>query len=162
MMKVEKVLRKFRMEHCKPFSTPLERGRKCQQLSPSDAEPFDIQTYQQAIGCLTYVSTATRPDIPAAVGVLSQYMGRPSKNHWIGVKRVLRSLKGTLKYALKFIPHEEEPELFGYRDADWAGDVDTLRSTSRYVFRLEVAQSVGQAGNKQQLRSPLRKLNMLF
>ncbi|KAL9974483.1 hypothetical protein ACROYT_G011519 [Oculina patagonica] len=29
---------------------------------------------QQAIGCLTYISTATRPDIAAAVGVLSQYM----------------------------------------------------------------------------------------
>ena len=63
---VEKVLRKFGMENCKPASTPLEPGRKFQKLSPSD-EPFDVQTYQQAIGCLTYVSTATRPDIAAAV-----------------------------------------------------------------------------------------------
>ena len=29
-------------------------------------------------------------------------------------------------------------------------------------FRLEVAQSVGQAGNKQQLQSHPRKLNMLL
>ena len=36
-------------------------------------EPFDIQTYQQAIGCLTYMSTSTRPDIATAVGILSQY-----------------------------------------------------------------------------------------
>ena len=121
---VEKVLRKFGMENCKPVSTPLEPGRKFQKLSPSD-EPFDVQTYQQAIGCLTYVSTATRPDISAAVGVLSQYMSRPSTDHWIGVKRVLRYLKGTLKYGLKFTAHEEELELFGYSDADWAGDVDT-------------------------------------
>ena len=48
----EKVLRKFGMENCKPISPPLEPGRKFQQLSSSD-EPFDIQTYQQAIGCLT-------------------------------------------------------------------------------------------------------------
>ena len=132
---VEKVLRKFGMENCKSVSTPLEPGRKFQKLSPSD-EPFDVQTYQQAIGCLTYVSTATRPDIAAAVGVLSQYMSRPSKDHWIGVKRVLRYLKGTLKYGLKFTVHEEEPELFGYSDADWAGDVDTRRSTSGYVFQI--------------------------
>ena len=65
-------LKKFGMESCKPVSTPLEPGRKFQQLAPSD-EPFDVQTYQQAIGCLTYISTATRPDIAAAVGVLSQY-----------------------------------------------------------------------------------------
>ena len=48
----EKVLRKFGMENCKPVSTPLEPGRKFQQLSSSE-EPFDIPTYQQAIGCLT-------------------------------------------------------------------------------------------------------------
>lgn len=59
------------------------------QLSSHD-EPFDIRTYQQAIGCLTYISTATRPDITAAGGVLSQYMSKPSKDHWMGVKRVLR------------------------------------------------------------------------
>ena len=121
---LEKVLKKFGMENCKPVSTPLEPGRKFQQLSPSD-EPFNVHTYQQAIGCLTYMSTATRPDIAAAVGVLSQYMSRPSKDHWMGVKRVLQYLKGTLQYGLKFSAHEEEPELFGYSDADWAGDVDT-------------------------------------
>ena len=82
------------------------------------------------------MSTATRPDIAAAVGVLSQYMSRPSKDHWIGVKHVLRYLKGTLMYGLKFSAHEEEPELFGYSDADWAGDVDTRRSTSGYVFQI--------------------------
>ena len=132
---VEKVLRKFGMESCKSVSTPLKPGRRFQQLSPND-EPFDVQTYQQAIGCLTYVSTATRPDIAVAVGVLSQYMSKPSKDHWTGVKRIARYLKGTLKYGLKFSVHEEEPELFGYSDADWAGDVDTRRSTSGYVFQI--------------------------
>ena len=41
---VEKVLRKFGMENCKPESTPLEPGKKFQKLSPSD-EPLDVQTY---------------------------------------------------------------------------------------------------------------------
>ena len=118
----------------KPVSIPLEPGRKFQQLSSSH-EPFDIQTYQQAIGCLNYMSTATRPDIAAAVGVLSQYMSKPSKDHWMGVKRVLRYLKGTLNYGLKFSVHGEQIELNGYSDADWAGNVDTRRSTSGYVFQ---------------------------
>ena len=131
----EKVLRKFGMKNCKPVSTPLEPGRKLQQLSSSD-ESVDIQTYQQAIGCLTYVSTATRPDIAAAVGVLSQYMSKPSKDHWMGVKRVLRYLKGTLNYGLKFSVHGEQTELNGYSDADLI-DVDTRRSTSGCVFQFE-------------------------
>ena len=145
---LDKVLKKFGMENCKPVSTPLEPGRKFQQLSPSD-EPFDVQTYQQAIGCLTYISTATRPDIAAAVSVLSQYMSKPSKDHWMGVKRVLRYLKGTLKYGLKFTAQEEKPELFGYSDADWAGDVDTRRSASGYVFQIG-SGTVSWSSRKQQ------------
>ena len=81
------------------------------------------------------MSTATRTDIAAVVGVLSGYMS--SKDHWIGVKRVLRYLKGTLKYGLKFYTaHGEEPELFCHSDGDWAGDVDPRRSTSAYVFQI--------------------------
>ena len=39
-------------------------------------------------------------------------------------------------YGLKFSAHDEDPELIGYSDADWAGDVDTRRSTSGYVFQI--------------------------
>ena len=94
------------------------------------------------------MSTATRIDIAAAVGVLSQYMSRPSKDNWIGVKRALRYLKGTLMYGLKFSAHEEEPELLGYSDADWAGDVDTRRSTSGYVFQIG-SSTVSRSSKKQ-------------
>ena len=62
-------------------------------------------------------------------------MSNPSTDHWMGVKRVLRYLKGTLRYGLKFSISEQQPELVGYSDADWAGDVDTRRSTSGYVFQ---------------------------
>ena len=54
----------------------------------------------------------------------------------MGVKRVLRYLKGTLNYGLKLSVHREQTELNGYSDADWAGDVDSrTRSTPGYVFQ---------------------------
>ena len=40
-----------------------------------------------------------------------------------------------MNYGLKFSIHGEQAELNGYSDADWAGDVDTRRSTSGYVFQ---------------------------
>lgn len=52
-------------------------------------------------------------------------MSRPSQNHWMGIKPVLKYLKVTLKYGLKFTAHEERPDLLGYSDAYWAGNVDT-------------------------------------
>ena len=36
---------------------------------------------------------------------------------------------------MKFRAHGDE-ELYGYSDANWAGDVDIRRSTSRYVFKI--------------------------
>ena len=54
------------------------------------------------IGSLTYASIATRPDLSAAVGALSQVMNKPGQQHVKGVKRILRYIKGTLNYGLSF------------------------------------------------------------
>ena len=54
----------------------------------------------------------------------------------MGVKRMLRYIKGTLSYGLKFSVNDDECDLSGFSDADWAGDVDNRRSTSGYVFKV--------------------------
>ena len=120
---------------CNPVSTPLETGKTFQKRA-DDEEPCNKETYQQAIGCLTYVSTSTRPGIAAAVGLLSQYMSNPSKDHWLGIKRLLRYIKGTLTYGLKFVANKNECDLHDYADPNWAGDVDTRRSISGYIFKV--------------------------
>ena len=94
-----------------------------------------LTIYQQAIGCLTYASTSTRPDISAAVGVFSQFMSNPSTDHWAGMKRIPRYIKGTLDFGLRFSVIDNKM-LSGYSDADWAGDIDTRISTSGYVFKI--------------------------
>lgn len=86
-----------------------------------------------------YASTATRPDIAVAVGILSQFMSDPSKDHCMGVKRLLRYIKGTLRYIklwLEIHSNGSEHDLYGFSDANWAGDVDTRRSISGYVFKV--------------------------
>jgi hypothetical protein len=75
-------------------------------------------------------------------------MSNPSKEHWIGIKRVLRYIKGTLNYGLKFQANGNDHELVGYSDANWAGDVDMRRSTSGYVFK--VANSTISWSSKKQ------------
>ena len=127
------ILKRFKMERCKPVATPLEVGKKLQKTTDEDQIFHDTSLYQQAIGCLRYPATTTRPDIAAAVSSLSQYMSNPSVDHWVGVKRVLRYLRGTINYGLRFTSKDEN-ELVGYSDSDWAGDVDTRRSTSGYAF----------------------------
>ena len=129
----EGILSRFNMENCNPVDTPMETGRKFRKLSDDDVPFNDVQLYQQAVGCLMYAATTTRPDIAAAIGILAQYMSAPSTDHWSGVKRVLRYIKGTQNYGLLF-SSDGEDALFGYSDSDWAGDMDTRRSTSGYTF----------------------------
>ena len=91
------VLDRFDMQNCKPVSTPMEAGKVFTVLADNE-EPVDVKLYQAAIGSLNYAAIATRPDISTAVGKLSQYMRNPSKDHWMGVKRVLRYIKGTVDH----------------------------------------------------------------
>ena len=55
---VKSILKQFGMENCKAISTLLEAGKKFQTMSDDD-EQFNVQVYQQVVGCLTYLSTAT-------------------------------------------------------------------------------------------------------
>jgi hypothetical protein len=130
---IQSVLVRFGMENSKQVGTPMDAGSQFSKFTEGDVT-FDRQKYQQAIGCLTYAAMSTRPDISAAVNILSQFMSCPTEQHWTGIKRILRYLKGTVNHGLCF--SGDDVELVGYSDSDWAGDLDTRRSTSGYVFQI--------------------------
>ncbi|MCO5567243.1 hypothetical protein L7F22_020932 [Adiantum nelumboides] len=88
--------------------------------------------YSSAVGSLMYATVATRPDIAFAMGVVSHYIANPGKKHWDAVKHFLRYLKGTTNKCLCF--KNSEASMVGYTDADYAGCLDTRKSTSGYVF----------------------------
>ncbi|MCO5573237.1 hypothetical protein L7F22_027006 [Adiantum nelumboides] len=61
-------------------------------------------------------------------------MANPGRLHWDAVKSIMRYLKGTKN---KCLCYGKGPlELKGFCDSDMAGDVDTRKSTSGYVFTL--------------------------
>jgi hypothetical protein len=90
--------------------------------------------YRQLVGSLNYLTT-TRPDIAYYVSVLSQFMERPLESHWNAVKGVLRYLKGTIDFGIKYTD-SFDVELTGYSDSDWAGNPDDRRSTIGYAFSI--------------------------
>ena len=63
----------------------------------------------------------TRPDIAYIVSVVSQFMHSPSKEYMDAVYRVLRYLKSSPGKYL-FFGRNNDYEITGYIDADWAGD----------------------------------------
>ncbi|WJZ96998.1 hypothetical protein VitviT2T_015634 [Vitis vinifera] len=90
--------------------------------------------YASAIGSLMYAMVCTRPDIAHAVGVVSKFMSRPRKQQWEAVKWILRYLKGSLDTCLCFT--SASLKLQGYVDTDFAGDIDSKKSTTGFVFTL--------------------------
>ncbi|KAL5543168.1 hypothetical protein UlMin_010878 [Ulmus minor] len=62
-------------------------------------------------------------------------MQNPKKPHLEAVRRILRYVKSTIDYGLLY-KKGEDCKLVGYYDADYAGDHDTRRSTTEYVFKL--------------------------
>jgi hypothetical protein len=69
-----------------------------------------------------------------SVGQVSRYSQSPGQEHWKSLKRILAYLRKTLNYGLLFGGGDDE--LYGYCDADYAGDLGNRRSTSGAVFTL--------------------------
>jgi hypothetical protein len=59
----------------------------------------------------------------------------PRHEHWIDTKHVLRYIRGTLNYGLRYIA-SSDIQLHGFIDSDWAGSTEDKRSTSGICFSL--------------------------
>ena len=62
-------------------------------------------------------------------------MSKPYSNHMTAAKRILRYVKGTINFGLKY-KSDEGSELIGYCDSDYDGDLDDRKSTSGFIFFL--------------------------
>jgi len=141
---VKTVLDRFNMIDCRPLCVPVSMGTKlfvndCPK-SPSEVEDMSRVPYASSVGSLMYAMVCTRPDIAQAVGVLSRFMANPRWIHWDAIKRVFRYLRGTSEYSICYHGNAIGPPhlvcIHGFVDFDWAGDIDSRRSTSAYVFTM--------------------------
>ncbi|XP_073960556.1 uncharacterized protein [Choristoneura fumiferana] len=116
------------MTNCKPAATPAvkESRENISQESNSINTEFP---FRQAVGALSYLMVATRPDIAFSISVVSRKIENPSTEDVIKVKRIMRYLKGTESRGLIY-KRSVSTGLESYSDADHGGDLDTGHSTS--------------------------------
>lgn len=133
---VERVIKRFNMDKAKPVSIPLgnqfKLSKKSFPPSKKEIEKMSKVPYSSAVGSLMYAMVCTRSDIAHAVGTVSRFLSNPGKEHWEAVKWILRYLKGTSNMCLCY--EGANLVLQGYTDADMAGDIDSRKSTSSFLY----------------------------
>ena len=96
----------------------------------------DPTLYRSVIGNLLYM-TANPLDICYNVGIGARYQSNPKKSHITDVKRIIRYTSGTLDYEIWY-SKDTNISLAGFSYADWAGNADDRKSTSRACFYLRI------------------------
>ncbi|KDQ62767.1 hypothetical protein JAAARDRAFT_190047 [Jaapia argillacea MUCL 33604] len=120
------------MLDCAPARTPLPTGLTLEKATQEATPEFHLK-YQSLIGSLLYAMLGTRPDISYAITRLSRFNSNPSVSHWKAAKYILRYLKATKDFRLRF-DGSTGSGLIGYSDADWAENKDDRHSTTGYCF----------------------------
>ncbi|XP_055604760.1 uncharacterized protein LOC129752991 [Uranotaenia lowii] len=114
-------------------AVPLEPGygktEEKEVLLPNNRQ------YQKVVGQLLYIAVNSRPDIAAAISILSRKVSCPTERDWTELKRMVRYLKGTADLELRLSSSDDSSGLVGYADADWAECVSDRKSNSGYVFQ---------------------------
>ena len=82
-----------------------------------------------------YAQICTRLDITYIVGMLGRYLSNPGMDHWKKAKWVMRYLQRTKYYMLTY-RRSSHLKIGGYSDSDFAGCLNSRRSTSGYIFML--------------------------
>ena len=92
-------MRKYNFQDHKSVATLFDSSVHLFSMN-NDDEIFDQKDYASIIGSMCYATDCTRPDITYAIGVLSRFTSKPSKDHWLAIEQVMRYLIGTKRYGL--------------------------------------------------------------
>ena len=124
------------MENCKPATAPGTSALKTptadhdQPLSEDERKAF-----RRAVGKLQWM-TYTRPDICYATKELARALQQPTSSDQQKLKHLLRYIRGTTHYKQIIRPTvkltQTTHDLNVYVDSDWAGCVETRKSTTGF------------------------------
>ena len=135
---IRDLLTKVDILECKGIDTPMSSSKdhRLQKNVKGEMGYYieDPSHYRSIVGGLQYL-VLTRPEIAYSIHKLSQYVSSPTLQHLMACKRVLRYLKETQDYGLKFVK-EGELKVIAFTDADWGSDLDDRRSTGAYCVYL--------------------------
>ena len=143
---IDQALLKFGLQDANVVNVPLNPGVKFSLADEPKCTDDEHELYRSLIGSANWKAVWTSPEISFAVHYLSRFLTNPAKAHLKSAYHLFRYLKGTKAFGPVY---RRDPSLapfpqvsnvlYGFADSDYAGDTDTHRSTSGYLFLLNGA-----------------------
>jgi len=133
-----KIMQKFSIPAGSFISTPLDANlmwRNSEEFTEEELQEAESFPYRQLLGSLMFVMNGGRPDIAFSMSYLSRHCESFGPAEVKQLQRTARYLYHTRDFKL-FFPMDAKLNLYGYCDADLAGDRHTGKSTSALVFTL--------------------------
>ena len=132
---VQQALGRYGLLGSKPASVPLDSTRKLVKETETTAEAKFKKTYMSMVGSLNYLQSKTVWGLAFPVSLVSRFMTNPNQSHMDAVLSQFRYLIGSSHRGL-FYRKNGDRMIRGFVDSDWAGDTDTGKSTTGWVFTL--------------------------
>jgi hypothetical protein len=128
------------MHKCNPMTAPIVKSIKFRKFqcprNQYEINEMKVVSYASAVESLMYAQVRTRPDLAFVTGMLDRHQKNLSKPHRDGARKAFRYLQGTKGLILTYEKSDAQLDIVGYSDSDFAGYLDTEKSTSGYIFTL--------------------------
>jgi hypothetical protein len=131
---VRRLLDRFDFHNLPATKTPCDHRVKLRRGDNNAATTHFRKDYLQKFGSLNYLPGMTRVDLAQAASLYGRYNANPTQAHLDGLTRAYSYAAATRNLGITYT--QQEPKLTGYCDSDWAGCLDTRRSTTGYMFTL--------------------------
>ena len=128
---IQTILHAFKMSEYNSARTPMEaRFKLVKDGKEDEGNPSQFRSH---IGSLKYLIN-TRLDITYSVNHLSRYMNKPSSERMSAAKRILRYIKGTSSFGLRYERGKENYSIQGFSESDFARNSDDQKTTTGQLF----------------------------
>lgn len=129
------------MHESKPVTIPFPQHLKLfvnqSPITEEEKENMLHIPYASDVGSVIYGMVCSRPDLSYSMSMISRYMANPGEAHWQALKRVFKYLNGSADVGLLFEKQNNlKNPIVGYVDSDFAGNIDTRKSLSGFIFTL--------------------------
>lgn len=137
-MYIEEICERFKKFKFPVSSLPISKGivyskSTCPQTEAEILEMIKFP-YRSILGCLSFISNKTRPDISYAVNIFSQFQNNYGLDHWSGLLKLLGYLLYTKDFKMKL--NCNQTNLVAYSDSDFAANRDDRTSMGGEIILL--------------------------